>query len=312
MNLNRAPLKQSQRRIPPFKALRAFESAARHGSFSLAAEELNVTRAAVSQQIKLLEQYLDSKLFERAGIKLKLTEQALDYLPLLTDTLDNLAFGTNHLFGQKKRETLKIRVAQSFCHMWLLPRLADFHRNYPNIALEFYSTTNLYPSNNNTVDLEIVNGYGNWNATEYETLGRKEEWSVVASPQFLNEHDFALDIEAIALFPKIETLGYNEGWKTWFALHDSSLIYSAPMMQFDSTQLSVEAAIQGLGMLIAKSVLVDDALKQGTLKLAHPRTMPSQSQHYLIKNITHHNAKKINTFREWLAHCDMLLEDRKC
>ncbi len=296
----------NQRRIPPFKALRAFESAARHQSFSAAAEELNVTRAAVSQQIKLLEQYLDSKLFERSGTKLELTEHALDYLPLLTDTLDNLSLGTHHLFGQKKRQTLKVRVAQSFCHIWLLPRLADFHRNHPDIALEFYSTTNLYPSNNNTVDIEIVNGYGNWNGCDYEILGKKEEWCIVASPQFLKENDFELDIENIALFPKIETLGYSEGWKDWFAKHDPTLFYTEPMMQFDSTQLSIEAAIQGLGMLMAKSVLVDDALKQGTLKLAHSMRMPSQSQHYLIRNVTHYNAKKIDTFRDWLSSCDML------
>ncbi|MGL6258664.1 LysR substrate-binding domain-containing protein [Vibrio sp. WXL103] len=306
MNFNTPQVAHSQRRIPPFKALRAFEAAARHKSFSAAAEELNVSRAAVSQQIKLLEQFLDSKLFERIGTKLHPTEQALHYLPLLTDTFDHLSLGTDHLFGKKKKQTLTIRVAQSFCHTWLLPRLADFHRRYPDFSLQFYSTTNLYPSNNNTVDIEIVNGYGNWSGSSYEPLCSIEEWCVVASPQFINKHDFTLGIEAIAQFPKIATLGYNQGWRDWFHLVDHCLPFSEPIMQFDSTQLSVEAAVQGLGMLLAKSILVEDALKQGTLALAHATKMPSQSQHYLINNTNHHNQAKIAAFRDWLQTCDML------
>ncbi|MFA0142093.1 LysR substrate-binding domain-containing protein [Vibrio kanaloae] len=306
MKLNKPPSPHNSRRLPPFKALRAFESAARHESFSEAALELNVSRAAVSQQIKLLESYLDAKLFERMGTKLELTEQANDYLPLLTDMFDNLSQGTDHLFGRKKRQTLTIRVAQSFCYTWLLPRLADFHRAHPDISIQFYSTTNLYPSNNNAVDLEIINGYGNWHGSNYEPLGESEEWCVVASPEFMCRYDFTGSTVQIAQFPKIATLGYNEGWRDWFSLHDSSILFSEPQMQFDSTQLSVEAAVQGLGMLLAKSVLMEDSLKQGTLVLAHDRKMASQSQHYLIQNISHHNEAKIKLFAGWLRRCGML------
>ncbi|MFA0087807.1 hypothetical protein BCU70_00415 [Vibrio sp. 10N.286.49.C2] len=297
----------NQRRIPPFKALRAFEAAARHGSFSEAAHELNVTRAAISQQIKLLEAYLGARLFERMGAQLVLTEQAVQYLPLLTDIFNKLCLGTDHLFGKKTRQTLSIRVAQSFCHTWLLPRVADFHRNHPDITLQFYSTTNLYPSNNNMVDVEIINGYGNWSEVTYEPLTQGEEWVVVASPSFMNQFDFTQPIEDIAAFPKLATLGYSEGWREWFQLHDKPLTFDEPIMSFDSTQLSMEAALQGLGMLLAKSVLVEDAIKQGDLMIAHPLAMKSNSQHYLITNQTTSNEKGIACFCLWLKQCGMLI-----
>ncbi|MGF1704197.1 LysR substrate-binding domain-containing protein [Photobacterium makurazakiensis] len=306
MKINNCQSSHHQRRIPPFKALRAFESAARHGSFSDAAEELNVSRAAISQQIKSLEDFLDARLFARIGTQLMPTEQALQYLPLLTDTLNNLSLGTHHLFGKKKRQTLTIRVAQSFCHTWLLPRLADFHRSYPDISIQFYSTTNLYPSNNNTVDLEIVNGYGNWKDICHEPLTSNEQWVVVASPSFSKEHNSVCRIEEFASFPKLATLGYSEGWRDWFDLHGRNISFVEPIMSFDSTQLSMEAASQGLGMLLAKSILVEDAVKQGDLVIAHSRSMPSKSQHYLVKNQTNMNEAKITAFCEWLRKCDML------
>ncbi|MDR9828959.1 LysR substrate-binding domain-containing protein [Vibrio sp. FNV 38] len=309
MNANKSFAKHNPTRVPPFKALRAFEAAARHLSFSEAAIELNVSRAAVSQQIKLLEHFLDSKLFERDGAKLSPTEQALHYLPLLTDTFARLSLGTDHLFGKKKKQTLTVRIAQSFCHTWLLPRLADFHRRHPDIAIQFYSTTNLYPSNNNTVDLEIVNGYGGWKETNFVALCTQEEWCVVASPEFMCKHDFRLEIESIAHFPKIATLGYSEGWRDWFDLYDHCLPFSEPIMQFDSTQLSVEAAIQGLGMLLAKSILVEDAIKQGSLVHAHERTMVSKSRHYLIKNVSHHNQAKVSAFSAWLKESGMIVNE---
>ncbi|CAM2916317.1 LysR substrate-binding domain-containing protein [Vibrio rarus] len=293
-----------QRRIPPFRALRAFESAARHNSISLAADELMVSRAAISQQIKLLEEFLDSTLFNRVGSKLYLTEFALHYQPLLTETLDNLAMGTEHLFGKKKRQSLTIRVAQSLCHTWLLPRIADFNRTYPDISIQCHSTTNVYPSNSNNVDIEIVNGHGNWKGVKAYPLSLCEEWCVVASPSFIKGHNFMSSIANIANFPKIATLGYNEGWREWFDLTDIGLPFSEPIMQFDSTQLSVEAAIQGLGMLLAKSVLIEDSIKQGTLVKAHPLNMPSSSKHYLITNPTATNQAPIHLFCEWLKHSE--------
>ncbi|WP_026971927.1 LysR substrate-binding domain-containing protein [Aliagarivorans marinus] len=286
--------------IPPFNSLRAFESTARHMSLSRAAEELNVSRGAISQQIKVLETFLEQKLLVRNGSQIALTEQAMTYLPLLTDTFKNLSVGTQNLFGGNASHTLTIRVAQSFCNAWLLGRLADFQRKYPLIKLKFFSTVNLYPSEEQAVDIEIINGYGNWSNRKAEQLTQHEEWVVVASRGYISRYDLSQSVETIATYPKIGTIGYSEGWKDWFNLHSSGMPFTEPLLEFDSTQLSMEAAGQGLGMLLAKTILVEDALKAGDLVVVHPRRMQSQSHHYLIVNPNSQNQYKVMQFTQWL------------
>ncbi|MGF1702086.1 LysR substrate-binding domain-containing protein [Photobacterium makurazakiensis] len=289
-----------QRSLPPFNSLRAFESAARHLSLTRAAEELSVSRGAISQQIKLLEEYLNEALFIRQGSSLTLTDQAINYLPLLTETFNNLQVGTQSLFGKNVSHTLTIRISQSFCCAWLLTRLADFQRQNPNLKIKFYSTVNLYPSTNQSVDIEIINGYGNWQGKDAERITNNERWVVVASPSYLKQYDFNQSIEAISSYPKIATMGYSEGWRDWFNLHSPGMPFTDPELEFDSTKISMEAACQGLGMLLAKTILVEDALKAGDLVIAHPATLDSQSNHYIIVNRNRDNQYKVAQFKNWL------------
>lgn len=107
------------RYLPPLNALRVFEAAARYKNLSKAADELNISRTAVSQQVKQLELYLNAKLFIRQGPLLQLTDQATHYLPLLSNSFDALSNGTVNLFERNKKQQLTLRVAQSFCQQWL-------------------------------------------------------------------------------------------------------------------------------------------------------------------------------------------------
>lgn len=299
MNIN-----TEQRRFPPFKALRAFEAAARHQNLSKASIELNVSRSAISQQVKLLEVFLDAKLFERRGAKLTMTEQASAYLPLLSNVLDCLHHGTDDLFGKQSKHILNIRIAQSYCHTWLLPRLADFHRNHPDIQLKFQTTTNtypnIYPEMNSGLDIEIINGLGDWKDLSIKKLTSSEQWLVVASPSFMKYHDFSLPLECIAQYPKIEISGYTEGWQQWFHSQRLGMPFSSAIFMFDSTQLSIDAAIQGNGMLLAKSILVQDAVQQGDLVVVHPHQLESKSNHYLVINPNSKDRYKVRAFERWL------------
>ncbi|MGR5261451.1 LysR substrate-binding domain-containing protein [Vibrio astriarenae] len=292
--------KAVQNALPPFTALKAFESTARHLSVSRAAEELHVSRGAVSQQIKVLETFLNDQLFVRKGGQLELTESAMLYLPLLTETFHNLQIGTQNLFGKKVDHVLTIRISQSFCGAWLMARLADFRRQEPNIKLKFYSTVNLFPDANESVDIEIINGYGNWQGRDFERITQREEWVLVASPSFMRQHDFSQSIETIANYPKLATMGYSEGWREWFNLHNAGMPFTQPEIEFDNTQNSMEAACQGLGMLLAKSILVEDAIKAGDLIVAHPTRLKSQSHHYVIVNHSREHQYKVLKFKQWL------------
>jgi len=297
-------LKSDSRRFPPFKALRAFEATARHKSLSKASIELNVSRSAISQQVKLLEGFLDAKLFEKRGVKLVMTEQASAYFPVISNVLGCLHHGTNDLFGKQPKHILNIRIAQSYCHTWLLPRLADFHRNHPDIHLKFKTTTTTYPNIspdiNSGLDIEIINGHGDWKDLTIKKLTHDERWLVVASPSFMKHHDFSLSLEHIAQYAKIETSGYTEGWQQWFHTQRLGMRFSTAIFMFDSTQLSIDAAIQGNGMLLAKSILVQDAVQQGDLVVVHPHQLQSKSNHYLVINPNSKAQYKVKAFERWL------------
>ncbi|GEM80465.1 LysR family transcriptional regulator [Vibrio superstes] len=291
----------ANRSLPPLNSLRAFEAAARHLSLSKAACELNVSRGAVSQQIKLLERHLNEPLFVRQGSQITLTDPAIHFLTLLTATFDNLQMGTQGLFGQNVQHTLTVRISQSFCCAWLLTRLADFQRQNPNLNIKFYSTVNLYPSTDQSFDIEIINGYGNWHNKDAERLTQSEEWLVVASPCFMKRFDFSQAVETISGYPKIGTMGYSEGWRDWFNVHSKGMPFTDPVLEFDSTQLSMEAACQGLGMLLAKRILVEDSIKAGDLLIAHPNAFNSQSHHYMIVNKHRDNHYQVSQFKQWLV-----------
>lgn len=252
------------RKLPPLNALRVFEAAARYQNLSKAALELNVSRTAVSQQVKQLELYLNAQLFQRHGSRLQLT----------------------------------IRIAQSFCQQWLLPRLADFKCKHPNISIKMLTTNNIYPQKNANIDLEIINGYGDW--TDFEAIKlTQESWLVVASPDFKAVK--CLDtLNDLALADKISILGYDEKWQDWFALQEYTAETREPQLIFENSQLAIEAALNCLGILFVRSLLVDKELKDGRLVSLSEVKLPSRSHHYLICHKTNINKKSQTDFIEWL------------
>ncbi len=286
------------RYLPPLNALRAFEVAARHQNLSKAADELNVSRTAVSQQVKQLELYLNAKLFIRQGSLLQLTEQAKQYLPLLSNSFDALSNGTLDLFERNKKQQLTVRIAQSFCQQWLLPRLADFKRKMPNISIKVLTTNNLYPQQNDNVDLEIINGYGDWPQAGAIKL-TDESWLVVASPRLQKQLDIQT-LDDFALAEKICTFGYHEKWQDWFDIQDVTGKISESCLTFENSQLAIEAALNGLGILFVRSLLIEDELKEGRLVTLSDVTLPSKSHHYLLCSQISSQKKVVSEFKQWL------------
>ncbi|MGV2987658.1 LysR family transcriptional regulator [Vibrio sp. E150_011] len=298
--LDKCNKRKSNRDIPPLGSLRVFEAVARHGSLSKAAVELNVSRSAISQQIKTLESFVDSTLLTRTGNNIELTEQARFYLPIVTESLDNLHSGARQIFSEKEKGKITIRISHSFCYAWLLPRLSDFRRRFPLINFKFITTTRNYPEFSKDIDVEIINGYGNWDHPLTENISIKEQWIAVASPSFIRQYDCTQPIEILATYPKIQTYSYNESWKDWLHSILFGVPFTEPELQFDSTHLSMEAAIQGHGMLIAKSLLIEDSLKQGDLVQIHPKVLMSKSNHYLVSNPMTANRYEVDMFCKWL------------
>ncbi|EIX4875965.1 transcriptional regulator [Vibrio vulnificus] len=285
--------------LPPLNALKAFEAAARLQSFTKAAEELHVTRAAVSQQVKALESQLEAVLFERHGAQLVLTEAARDYLPVVSNLFQQLAVTTDQLFNRRQNGQLVLHVAHSFCLQWLLPRLGDFRRRYPQWPLKISTTSNTLPDNSATADVEIINGYGDWQYDQVTKL-TEENWILVASPGFLQLNPIAT-LDDLINVPRLATSGYVETWPRWFDYHEISAACGKMALEFDHSTLSIEAAVHQLGVLLVRDLLVDDHLRQGSLVQVGGWSMPSAGAHHLI--VRNADKPQVDAFVHWLTDC---------
>lgn len=282
--------------LPPLNSLKAFEATARLQSFTKAAEELNVTRAAVSQQVKSLEVYLDATLFERNGAQLNLTQAAHEYLPVVSHVFQSLSAATQHLFSRQQQAQLTLHVAHSFCTQWLMPRLADFHRQHPKISFKVSTTANAMPSNSDIADVEIINGYGEWQSQQAIQLTR-ENWIVVASPGFLHLNPVR-DLADLIRLPKLATGGYQETWQCWLEQQGYQGTSIKLTGEFEHSLLAIEAAVNQLGVLLVRDLLVEDHLQQGTLVKVGEWSMPSRGAHHMI--IRDEEKPHVKAFVDWV------------
>lgn len=282
--------------LPPLNSLKAFEATARLQSFTKAAEELNVTRAAVSQQVKSLEVYLDATLFERNGAQLNLTQAAHGYLPVVSHVFQSLSAATHHLFSRQQQAQLTLHVAHSFCSQWLMPRLADFHRQHPKISFKVSTTANAMPSNSDIADVEIINGYGEWQSQQAIQLTR-ENWIVVASPGFLHLNPVR-DLADLIRLPKLATGGYQETWQCWLEQQGYQGTSIKLTGEFEHSLLAIEAAVNQLGVLLVRDLLVEDHLQQGTLVKVGEWSMPSRGAHHMI--IRDEEKPHVKAFVDWV------------
>jgi LysR family glycine cleavage system transcriptional activator len=172
------------RRLPPLNALKSFEAAARYESFTRAAEELCVTQAAVSQQVKALEAQLGIKLFNRERQRLKINEAGRDYLMVVREALDRIAAGTERLMQRQSAGTLTVSTSPDFAAKWLVHRLASFSEAYPGINLRISATIGHVDFARDDVDLAVRHGDGNWPGLDVTPLC-SEHLFAICSPKLL-------------------------------------------------------------------------------------------------------------------------------
>lgn len=283
--------------LPPLRALKAFEAVARLGSIGSAAKELHVTSAAISQQLKSLELFLEAKLFTRTPRGMVLTTKAQKYLPIVAGSLHHLSLQTEILFQSPRDEVLRLKVNHTFCYSWLMPRLADFMAQYPSIHLDISLVD--WPSTIpcEQADIELTNGYVEAENVKIEKLFQ-EQWVLVASPEYKAKYASALDAGEFAGLPAIQVKGYEENWLQWLNHNHFSLALPKIQLEITNSMQAIQAAKCGLGMLLIRSLAVKESLNHQQVVLAHHAYMPTESAHYLItpKN----DNAKINFFCNWL------------
>lgn len=285
------------RNLPSLNALKAFEAAARHASFTLAAAELNVTHAAISRHVRELEGWLGTKLFLRTGRGVELTERGKDYVADVTRGFDVLAAATERISGRRRRrrQQLVVSVEPSFAALWLVPRLGRFTAANAEIELVLDSTNRHADFARNEADVGIRHGGGVWNGVASDLL-TKTNLTPVASPALLRDKAIgsAADLKPGLLLQE-ETRRYWSEWLNAAGLADRVVPEGATL----GLHLTIPAAEAGQGFALADEVIAGDALVGG--RLVRPFAVAIQSYgYYFVRGVDRKESKAMIAFRLWL------------
>jgi LysR family glycine cleavage system transcriptional activator len=291
-------------RLPPLNSLRAFEAVARHFSFTEAADELCVSTAAVSHQIRALEDHLGTVLFRRSNRSLSLTPAGAVLLPEIREAFVRLRNATAQLRRRESTGSLTIGVPPSFAAKWLIPRLPGLRERCPEIEVRVACTSELVDFGYHDVDVAIRYGRGKYPGLHSELL-MTSEFFPVCSPALAGGHPGLLvpnDLRHFVLLhdetpAKLPTL---PSWETWLNAAGARLVDPSCGPRFDASFLSLEMAIAGKGVALALSTLASRDLADGRLVRPFARSLPSELSFFFVCPATALEQPKIQAFRAWL------------
>ena len=283
-------------KLPPLSWLRAFEAAARHLSFTQAAQELFLTQAAISKQIKLLEQHLHGQLFERKPRSLVLTKVGAAYLPKVQDAFDRLAAGTEEVFGNRRTEMLTIRAAIGFAVNWIAPRLPGFFAAHPAIAVRIVSSVWTEPAEGETFDLDIRYGTGHWRGFRADRLSH-EVLEPLCTPRIAHTLHTPDDLASHRL---LHVLGYQEGWATWLEAAGATRVAAGSGTQFDTSLMAFEVAAAGGGIGLGRTSMAQKEYDTGRLVRPFALAVPVAEAFYLTSPQGGFDHPHAPIFRNWI------------
>jgi len=271
-----------RRRLPPLNWLRIFDAAARHMSFTGAAEEVGVTQAAVSQQVKQLEDWLGIQLFKRLPRSLTLTDAGIAYLPQVRDALDRLGTATDQIFGRHGKRAVTLRATTTVAAYWLAPKLASFRRRHPDIALRLTTLYAPVDFGQDGVDIEVRYGAGAWPGVKALKLFA-ESFLPVCSPGYRVEAEAPLGKPADLQHHRlIHVLGEREDWGVYFQRLGLRAPAAADGLQFDSLLIAIQACASGGGVMLGTAPLIDGLLTEGKLVDLFGERVDARHAHYLV------------------------------
>jgi LysR family glycine cleavage system transcriptional activator len=292
-------------RLPSLNGLRAFESAARHMSFTQAAQELNVTQTAISHQIRRLEAELGVSLFLRLKDGLALTEAGQAYLPGIRSAFHELRYSTEQLFATRDNTVLTISTLVSVASKWLLPRLPAFQQTFPDIEVRVSAATDLVDFRHGGIDAAIRYGRGDWKGLRADWL-MSDEIFPVCSPALLKGGKALQTPADLANHTMLQVSGMTAAdWNTWLSAADQpAKLAKGSRLTFDLAMMAVQAAVDGQGVCIGRSTYVDDDLRAGRLVAPFALRLKDDLGFYLVTPHETANSKKIVALRTWLlAQC---------
>jgi LysR family glycine cleavage system transcriptional activator len=286
------------RRLPPLNALRAFEAAARSENFTRAAEELGVTQAAVSQQVKALETTLGIKLFNRERQRLVITNAGREYLAVIRDALDRIAVGTQRVVQRQNSGNLTVSTSPDFAAKWLVYRLGRFAEAHPDIELRVSATMHHVDFAREEVDLAVRHGDGAWTGLDVVRLC-SERLFPVCSPKLVSGRHRMVKPSDVLKFPILH-LQDSKAWSRWL---DAAGITDAEVSHgpvLNRASMLIDAAVDGQGVALARTTLAAWDLINGRLVRPFRISLRVPNTYWVVCPKATSALPKIATFRAWL------------
>jgi LysR family transcriptional regulator, glycine cleavage system transcriptional activator len=295
---SRLPPHRGLRRLP-LSSLRVFVAAAERLSFSRAAQELGVTAAAVSMQIRALEEYLRMPLFVRHGHAMQLTAEGVRLLPRLRDALVELERAIDEARRDRQTGALTVSMLGSFLQQWLLPRLSALRRRFPSLDLRLHTSPLLVDFLSSDVQVAIRFGTGNWPKLHVQKI--LDDWMVpVCTRQLLERHGPVTDAADLRRYQLLHS--DTEPWRAWLDNEGSAAAgwVDEHGSTFDDSVAVIRAAQTGQGLALARWSLVSGEVAEGRLIIASKRIVPMEGGYHFVCPASYLSVEKVATFREWL------------
>jgi LysR family glycine cleavage system transcriptional activator len=288
------------RSLPPLNALRAFEAAARTGSFKEAALELHVSQSAISHQIKHLEQVLAVKLFDRGTRAVLLTEAGRTYLPFLQQAFDSISDGTRMLTRATREDVLTVRLYSTFAVRWLVSRLHRFQDRHPALQVRLMTSQLDAEFPDQDIDLAVMIGRPSPGRVHYEYLFSPTMFPV-CSPKLLAARKRITRPSDLAGFTILQVYPSAGDWAAWLKATRVKGVDPDAGLRFDSYDHALRMAARGMGVALAMQPYVSEDLAAGLLVAPLPRhTVPAPGDWYLAYMADHRRVRKIAVFQAWL------------
>lgn len=288
-------------RLPPLTALRAFDAAARHMSFAKAAEELSVTPAALSFQIKSLEEHLGAPVFRRLNRAVELTEAGRTLAPGTADAFHTLAVAWRAAKRLQDEQTLTVTAGPAFTAKWLAPRLYEFAQAHPEVELRFFASLRLMDFARDEVDVAIRFG------TEVDpglySLTLAEDWvAPVMAPALAQKYKTPESlVDAPLIFD--DSIGFLRPKRDWEAWFRAMGIDFAPTHgpRFSQADHAIDAALAGVGVVLGRRALVVKDIADGRLVLPFPQALMTGAQFRFLCPEGTEDRPQVKAFREWMV-----------
>ena len=287
------------KRLPPLNALRVFDSAARHLSFTKAAEELFVTQAAVSHQIKTLEEFLGLKLFRRRNRSLLLTEEGQSYYLDIKEIFSSINEATRKLLARSAKGALTVSLSPSFAIQWLVPRLSGFNQAYPGIDVRIQAVDREEDKLADDVDVAIFYGRGNWTGLRTDRLYAEYLIPVCAPSLLTGEKPLKTPSDLI-----YHTLLHDTSRRDWQAyvrqleIQNQINVQQGPI--FSHSSMVIQAAVHGQGVALVNNVMARSEIESARLVRPFPDVLVSKNAFYLVCQDSQAELGKIAAFRQWI------------